>query len=364
MKFEPWGKYSIEAFLIRYAQKSYWKLFFLIFAAYFIPSSILAFLQGIAMPEKTSFVSFFEDFSTVIDFILLNPLAYVLGCYYYLKVSGCYEILVERKLLIAQGRELDQQVYYYNKKLSSPWISIVSLIIGLGSMIFYSMDLITKVTDYSFRQGSISVTGFYVQLVTGLFISFMIGLIIRSVFIVVFYNRLLKFELRIRPFSNDRCGGLGVLGEVVTIFSSIVLVEFVTVLIMVYHDYYFYNEPLSFRVIWLSGLCIGVSALLFIFLLFPAHFKMKKSKNKLLKKIENVLNEKYNATIEENINKPSFITNADINDLHKDSALIRLYEVTCKYPVWPLNFKLLSSFAGTLAPMITLFFRSFFKLVH
>lgn len=283
--FAPWGRQSLAAVLVALYKRGPVRAFIILAAVFFVPTLALSALQHTALPDGTPFVTFFEDFSTVADFLLLCPLALVLAGACYVQASAAVESLRSNGVLLTAARDASSQIARFNALLESRVVAAVPVVIGVSAMLLNGWVRSAYTHDYALN-GVHSLTGWYVVLVTSMFMAAMFELAFRIGASGVLVSRLVSPGVRPSPVSSDRCGGFAAIGHMAFLLSYVVLIEFATVSLMLLMDVLYFGRSSSFRVVGLGSAVLVLSPIVFLWLVLPVHRAMLRAKQSILRRLD------------------------------------------------------------------------------
>lgn len=345
--YEPWGKRSIAGGLVWITERGAFRAFFTLAAVFFVPTCILALAQGTAFVDKTSFITLFEDFSTVSDFLVLSPLALVLAGRYYLRISAAVSALVSAESLLLDRKSASSMVDSANRLMSSPLLSFMPVVAGFAAMMMNASVRSQYTNDYAL-QGDHSITGWYVVLVTSLFMAAMFELILRAACSNVLISRLVRPGVRLNPIAADKCCGFFPIGRAALVLAFVVLVEFFTVLTMLLMDAIYFGRHSSFRVVGLGAAVVVFSPLLFLWLVMPVHRAMRRAKDSMLGQIDSRSRRLQQDLMQlldtgQDVSTDSAYSIADEYD-----GMRRLHALADEVPSWPVTRLTAVSYTATL----------------
>lgn len=231
------------------------------------------------------------------------------------------------------------------KKYQQRWRMFLSL--GLGIMIGVSFYL-TRPYFPGFA------TAFYPR-ITSSIIYFIDGYAMTVLILGLFINiRILEQilrdkEFRVNPLHADQCGGLKILSNyslktayLVAIAGGIVIIS----------EYRFFVEGLAQQQLWIHiviPVYLIVASITFFKPLITAHNGMEEAKNKLLNDIASQFWQDYSLTH----NKLSVEADTLKEEISKLEQLTAFYELTKRFPDWPLNLRTIYKFSSSvLSPIV------------
>ena len=294
----------------------------------------LAFLNGVARANpETEFTELFEDWSNLVNFGVVVPIAGILILHLYEQTSqGFRQILRSGVVQLGESTTPGEYLKRVDRSINAPWIFWVSASLSVAGNIAISLNL---GRDYwnGWGGGLPSMWFRFFAIVNHYMIA---NIMLKGVRIVIEIRRLFRYPVNPQPLHPDGCGGLLPLGRI-----SIALNYFVS-LIAVYIGVEAVGQkapvdhPLFIPVIVTFAL---VAVPLFFAPLAKAHKAMSDQRTQILQ----VLNDEFQMTysrVEGALQEKGI----PLADAQKIESLERLYRIASRMPVWPIDMRVLAQF--------------------
>lgn len=281
---------------------------------------------------------FIVNFSTLIDFFLLNPLTIYL-IIWYMKKKAAFDGAFQQKSAVPLYHQLGA--------------ALLSGVIGLAAMVFY-MNGFSQTFDATLIPDNngvptITNTGIVVAAWTALFIAIVFYVIVMQGFHVHFIISLKWNDLKYDPFHPDKCGGLKELVSPSLYFVYAMMVLLAIIAVFMIHDKVIFSIRDSNRF-------AGFVA--YIFLILPLFFLPIYHIHKIMQSHSDIHLDKIRE-----VSKNVFGTQRPyrLNDIVMQENTIRYIneykKAIAEFPVWPLPLRLsfapIGSLLVALGPVIS-----------
>lgn len=266
-----------------------------------------------------------SNFSTLLDFLLLDPLIifYTLRSYLAMSKLGDFKM-----------------------KPSSRYLTLTLALISIGGMTIYA----SKFLDGSFKDacvigkgfGSVTITGWFLFAWTTVFLYIVLGGVVSQIRYVDYVLRISRRGIKYQPFNSDNSAGIRYLAQPAMEFLRVMIALLALFAIFYLYDHVVFEIKASVR---LEALIIylAITPPLFLTPILTLHFAMLQSRNRLL----DTLNHRMAGVIDQL---------ADLDAPHGASemeALQKLHQQLRSLPVWPLPIKqLIESSSYMIGPAI------------
>ena len=235
---------------------------------------------------------------------------------------------------------------YYRK--FNPLIVIVALILAVAATALWANWFLNdgKITWQTYGSGQeaerFNLGGYYCAvLMVGLYWFLVLCTVLRSILhYVVFLNISRMGVLEAIPLHPDRCGGLGMISNLVKLYQPLVLTIGMTIVGSYASDILFLKKPIvsPVNILLILGFVI-LCLVAFILPLSPFASSMRKAKLDLLKKISDRYQQIWKTEIDKLDQK--VFSEVDYKALEN---LKSLYADAHQMPVWPYDLKTVKSF--------------------
>ena len=309
---------------------------------YFFVSYVMTYVVGILTGQLHGGGGRDPMHSYVLDNLcmgILAPIGAGLIANLYNKISGATEIIGVKRIIkesdFAAYRELLDK---FDRKFNNYGITAASLI--LAAVISVYIFLFRKTSWLGIAGG---VTGIYDAIFVFLNFSMIITIVYKSCIAIWLIQKILAFDINIRPMHPDHAGGLRHIG------SLSMAVNYFLILVMLFFSLLLIFDPFSQRFVLIYLFFYIFTFFAFFASLYEAHKKMRRVKDEALEKLENTSNHYYNKLV-------MSAGELGIYDLDSADEIImvdNLYTIVEKMPVWPFNINnIIKFFSVFITPFI------------
>lgn len=254
---------------------------------------------------------------------ILAPIGAGLITNLYNKISGATEIIGIKRII----RESDAAAYgalleKFDRKFNNYYITAASL--ASAAAISAYIHFFRKT---SWLGSSGGLTGAYDSFFVFLNFAMIINIVYKSCIAIWLTQKILAFDINIRPMHPDHAGGLRHIG------SLSMAVNYFLILVMFFFTLLLIFDPFAQRFVLIYLIFYVFTFFIFFASLYEAHKKMRRVKDDALEKLENTSNFYYNKLA-------ASAGSRGIYDLDSADEIImvdNLYTIVEKMPVWPFN---------------------------
>lgn len=309
---------------------------FALFALYAISATCssvaVAFIEGrlffkttVTIKNSTIFINpLLSNLSTLIDFILLNPLTIFFLQSSYMAIKKVY----------IEMNQTDRIPPYHRYGLL-----VLSATLGTVIMVLYYQNfLMGDFFDAIIIPNNdgipiITATGWVVFFWTAFFISFIIYRVADQFAYVIFIFSLSVKDISYKPFHQDESAGLKVLMQPSLFFFRAMVVLLIIFIVFTIQDKLLFDIDESNR-LWGIIAYFSIAAPLFLFPLFQLHDLMLIWREKYL----NVINQIMDPIIKEDILRTISAQKSEKlkEYLYLLESLEKYRSILCNFPIWPL----------------------------
>ncbi|HPG59805.1 MAG TPA: hypothetical protein PKW98_18450, partial [Candidatus Wallbacteria bacterium] len=270
---------------------------------------------------------------------ILAPIGAGLITNLYKKISDATGI-IGAKRIIKDGdlRAYQALLNKFDAKFNNYYITAASTILAflISAFIYFH-----RKTSWLGIAGGI--TGIYDSIFVFLNFAMIITIVYKSCITIWLIQKIISFDINIRPMHPDHAGGLRHIG------SLSMAVNYFLILVMFYFSLLLIFDAFAQRFILIYLFFYVFTFFIFFASLYEAHKKMRRVKDEALEKLENTSNHYYY----------KLVTSAGalgIYDLDSADEIImvdNLYTIVEKMPVWPFNINnIIKFFSVFITPLI------------
>ena len=302
-------------------------LYFAVLA--FASTSLTCAIEGRLLSAERGVLPMWRNFSTLLDFILLNPLA----IYYIARSYNAIDAASEIKI-----------------KPPSIFVSITIVVTSLTAMaVYFYRFLEGNFLDACFIGGNIggvTITGWIVFFWTSLYLYTLMQCVYSQARYISSILQLDPNRIDYRPFQVDNSGGMRRFAQPAMEFLRIMAVLLLTIGIFFYYDFLVYGIKESVR--WLSVLVYLIAAPpIFLTPVIYLHLLMVKTRNRILEPLDNQLKDLLKALSQAQIGTVEGLAD-------ELTALTKVRTEVRSFPTWPLPLRqIVESTSYFLAPALT-----------
>ncbi len=270
---------------------------------------------------------------------ILAPIGAGLITNLYNQISRASEAIFTKKIIKIHDLSLYQFLLNkFNFYFNNYYITFASLV----SAFFISAYIfLYRKTSWLGIDGGI--TGIYDAIFVFLNFAMIITIVYKCVITIWLIQKVLAFDIDIRPMHPDHAGGLRHIG------SLSMAVNYFMILVMLYFSLLMIFDPFSQRFIVIYFLFYIFTFFIFFASLYEAHKKMRRVKNEALANLENTSNYYYYKLIKSAGKRGIY----DLDSADEIIMVDNLYTIVEKMPVWPLNVNnIIKFFSVCITPLI------------
>jgi len=211
-----------------------------------------------------------------------------------------------------------------------------------------AVAIVISLCTYFFRDSWLGIrggiTGIYESLIIFVNFAMIASVVYKCAITIWFLQKILMFDLKIRPMHPDKSGGLRDVGSLAMAVNYFMIMVVLFCTIMLLCD----NFGKKFFIIYLLFYVFTFFA--FFGSLFRAHLKMKKAKEEVQAKLEATSNFYYN--------KLYHGAKGGIFELDSADEIVKvdkLYTIVEKMPVWPLDINNIIKFISAFVTPLVIF---------
>ncbi|WP_299531831.1 hypothetical protein [Ulvibacterium sp.] len=328
--------------------------FLILIGIYGLLSFLIAVFEGNFIPGKKGLsVSYVEDYSTFLDFLILNPLVVILIQKYLSKFSRVFHELNGKGIINVQTDGIRKEISTIKKYFGTPIPVLLSMLISILAMTFHTLN-ISRYDGYFIFHGEnfMSITGIYVIVLTTLYVYFLIYSLQQVFFLIRLKRKVFSQNVKVELLHEDRCGGLKKVGDLCMTLNYALFLLAITLLLFLLADLNIFNDIFSFRVLFVMPIYLIGATFLFFYPLIPIHKKMEKERAIHL----TVIGKGFDKIFDEYKNDTDLTQSRSHIENMKD--LQEIFSWMEKIPKWPIDTKTYSKFMATiLVPLIVFIFQ-------
>jgi hypothetical protein len=309
---------------------------------YFFVSYVLTYLIGILTGQSAGGGGRGPMPSYILDNLcmgILAPAGAGLITNLYNKISAATAIIDSKRII----RENDIPAYRallneFDKKFNNCYITPASLIFAAAISVYI---FFYRKTSWLGIEGGI--TGFYDAIFVFLNFAMIITIVYKCCITIWLIQKILKFDIDIRPMHPDHAGGLRHIG------SLSMAVNYFLILVMLYFSLLLVFDPFSQRFVLIYFIFYIFTFFIFFASLYEAHKKMRRVKDEALENLENTSNHYYYKLINSAGKQGVY----DLDSADEIIMVDNLYTIVEKMPVWPFNINnIIKFFSVFITPFI------------
>ncbi len=257
----------------------------------------------------------------------------------YSKISTATSVIDSKRII----RENDIPAYraildIFDRRFNNYYITSASLIFAAAISVYI---FFCRKTSWLGIEGGI--TGFYDAIFVFLNFAMIITIVYKCCITIWLIQKILTFDINIRPMHPDHAGGLSYIG------SLSMAVNYFLILVMLYFSLLLIFDPFSQRFVLFYFIFYIFTFFIFFASLYAAHKKMRRVKDEALENLENTSNHYYYKLIKSAGEQGIY----DLDSADEIIMVDNLYAIVEKMPVWPFNINnIIKFFSVFITPFI------------
>lgn len=309
---------------------------------YFFVSYVLTYLIGIITGQLAGGGGRGPMPGYILDNLCMGVLAPVgagLIVNLYNKISAATATIETKRII----RENDISAYrtllnQFDQKFNNRYVTPAALIFAAAISVYI---FFCRKTSWLGASGGI--TGFYDAIFVFLNFAMIITIVYKCCVTIWLIQKVLEFDIDIRPMHPDHAGGLRHIG------ALSMAVNYFLILVMLYFSLLLIFDPFSQRFFLIYLIFYVFTFFTFFASLYQAHKKMRRVKDEALENLENTSNHYYYKLIKSAGEQGVY----DLDSADEIIMVDNLYTIVEKMPVWPLNINnIIKFFSVFITPFI------------
>lgn len=291
-------------------------------------------------------ITFLRDWSTLMDFAVLNPLVVVLVLSFLKSYNETLQTLADAHLITLEGTRVESAIATVRRIYRTKIPLLFAVVVTALTMSMHISNTCRYQHYFAVSDGRLSLAGAYMMGVTAVYVYFLIFTLLKIAHLVYLTRVVFSCPAKVNFLHEDGCGGMKVMGNLCMKLNIVLFLIAITVCLFMVNDVAVFKNPYSIRVVVALPIYLVMSPLLFFFPLIPIHKAMAASRETYLRDIRSQINDMFRRLHEDMKHGARDKGKAEIENLHR---LLEIYRWVEKMPSWPIDTGTYVKFAVTFA---------------
>ncbi len=293
---------------------------------------LLVLLWSAIWPQDDQRISLFSDYTNIVNFAIVLPLAVVLVLNFYARVGEGFVQLVEDRIIVFENdASADRFLTKIDDAMNRKWFFYTSLVLAVAC---YATNLAYKEGYWNSGFGGPGVWWF--RLFTIVNISTLFHLGFKAIVVARAIRWCFQQDITLQPLHPDGCGGLRSLGGISLAMNYMIGIIAAYLSVLAFMDSSPLRNPLF--LVMILAYCL-IAAYLFFVPLTDAHDLMFREKRDILSALNREFQETY-----ARVSADLPMEGISLKDAQKIDALERLHRIASRMPVWPMDTRIVGQF--------------------